>query len=196
MNRNYTLDHVEALRTKANISYEEAVALLDKYDGDMARALIELEKRGVIDNKPAGKASIGFVNWLKRVWVLGMRTRIHVTKNNETLVNLSVTYLILFVICAPYFALASLLLLLVLGCKITLIKNSNIYGSAEIKTMVSNAANNIRESVQSFSAGESEAEDESAPAEEDAAEAASDDQATEPVREHREEDDYPSITIE
>ena len=48
MSRNYSLEDVETLRSKANISYEEAVSLLDKYDGDLARALIELEKRGQV----------------------------------------------------------------------------------------------------------------------------------------------------
>ena len=44
--KKYTLEDVETLRAKTGVSYEEAVTLLDKYDGDMARALIELEKRG------------------------------------------------------------------------------------------------------------------------------------------------------
>ena len=86
MNRNYTLEDVEALRAKSGISYEEAVALLDKYDGDMARALIELEKRGVIDPKKNNKSGESFSAWLQRIWALGMRTRIHVTKNDQTLI--------------------------------------------------------------------------------------------------------------
>ena len=37
MSKNYTLEDVETLRAKSGVSYEEAVSLLDKYDGDLAR---------------------------------------------------------------------------------------------------------------------------------------------------------------
>ena len=37
--KKYTLDDIETLRSKTGVGYEEAVALLEKYDGDIARAL-------------------------------------------------------------------------------------------------------------------------------------------------------------
>ena len=39
MPKNYSIEDVETLRAKAGVSYEEAVSLLDKYDGDMGMAL-------------------------------------------------------------------------------------------------------------------------------------------------------------
>ena len=47
MARNYSVEDVETLRQKSGVSYEEAIRLLDKYDGDLASALIELEKSGI-----------------------------------------------------------------------------------------------------------------------------------------------------
>lgn len=41
-----TLEQVEKLRAKADISYEEAKAALERSHGDMLDALIELERRG------------------------------------------------------------------------------------------------------------------------------------------------------
>ena len=40
--KKYSLEDIETLRARSDVSYEEAVFLLDKYDGDITRALIEL----------------------------------------------------------------------------------------------------------------------------------------------------------
>lgn len=48
-----TLEQVEKLREKANVSYEEARAALDACDGDILEALIWLEKQGKA-GAPAG----------------------------------------------------------------------------------------------------------------------------------------------
>ena len=49
----YNIKHIEYLRQKANLTYEQAVALLDRNDGDIGRALIELEKSGALKNMQA-----------------------------------------------------------------------------------------------------------------------------------------------
>ena len=41
-----TLEQVEKLREKANVSYDEAKAALEAANGDMLEALINLEKQG------------------------------------------------------------------------------------------------------------------------------------------------------
>ena len=38
----YTIEDIEMLRSKSNLSYQEAVALLDYHNGSLARALIDL----------------------------------------------------------------------------------------------------------------------------------------------------------
>lgn len=40
------LDNIEYLRERANVTYEEAEQLLNQYDGNVMRVLIELEKQG------------------------------------------------------------------------------------------------------------------------------------------------------
>ena len=42
----YTIEDIEILRKKSGMTYQEAVALLDYHDGNLARALIDLEKNG------------------------------------------------------------------------------------------------------------------------------------------------------
>lgn len=48
-----TLEQVEKLREHANISYDEAKAALEKADGDILQAIIDLEREGKI-NPPQG----------------------------------------------------------------------------------------------------------------------------------------------
>ncbi len=148
MNRNYTLEDVETLRAKAHISYEEAVSLLEKYDGDVARALVELEKRGRIAGGKPEKENFG--DWLSRMWSKGVRTRIQISRRDSLLVNLSVFYLLAVLIFAPHIIIGSLVLLLILGCKINLVKNSSVYDDTSIRSFVNQAAENIKSSVSGF----------------------------------------------
>lgn len=49
-----TLEQVEKLREKAGISYEEARKALEETDGDLLQAVINLEKRGLINPPESG----------------------------------------------------------------------------------------------------------------------------------------------
>ena len=89
--KKYTLDDIETLRSKTGVGYEEAVALLEKYDGDIARALVELEKRGRL-NRDGFLSSANrdkAEDFLSRCWHVGCETRIIVERKGEKLIDLS-----------------------------------------------------------------------------------------------------------
>ena len=44
----YTIQDIEFIRRKSGISYQEAVALLDYHNGNVTRALVDLERNGRI----------------------------------------------------------------------------------------------------------------------------------------------------
>ena len=121
MARNYTLEDVETLRNKAGVSYEEAVSLLDKYDGDVARALIELEKRGQLNgNAQGGKFTLEEgCEWIKALWNKGLNTRVIIERKGEKLIDLSVLFLLLMLILGPYAVIAALILMLISGCSVS-----------------------------------------------------------------------------
>ena len=121
MSKNYSIEDVETLRSKAGLSYEEAVSLLDKYDGDLARALIELEKRGQVNAKADLKFDAEeFVEWVKKMWYKGMNTRVIIERKGETLVNLPVLFLILMLILGVQAVIAAAVIMLVTGCSVSL----------------------------------------------------------------------------
>lgn len=167
MSKNYTIEDVESLRAKAGVSYEEAVSLLDKYDGDVARALIELEKRGQLgkqgQNVKFNADEAGA--WIKRMWTKGMNTRVLVDRKGERLCNLPLLFLLLMLILGPYAVIAALILLLVTGC------------SVSIQT-----GEDDKQTILGGEEGGEEEQQEAAPAEEEQSDSDSD-------------DDFPSMTI-
>jgi len=131
MMNNDMLQNIEYLREKANVSYEEAMELLENSNGDVMRAMIELEKQGRLysqpedcppaqnwqqchnDRKDAKEKAVSFFNKAKK-------TRLIVEKKNkygekETIANVSVLAAAGVAIIAPYFAFAAVLLTLITG---------------------------------------------------------------------------------
>ena len=121
MSKNYSIEDVETLRSKAGVSYEEAVSLLDKYDGDLARALIELEKRGQVNEKADFKFDAEeIVEWVKKMWHKGMNTRVVIERKGETLVNLPVIFLILMLMLGAHAVIVAAVIMLLTGCSVSL----------------------------------------------------------------------------
>lgn len=118
MVRNYTMEDVENLRTKGNVSYEEAIRLLDKYDGDLASAIIELEKCGHLDKNSVNAEKISAL--ASKWWNLGLKNRVLIERKDIVLLNLPVLVAALLVLCAPRAALVGAVLLLVLGGRVSL----------------------------------------------------------------------------
>lgn len=148
MSRNYSLEDVETLRAKAGLSYEEAVSLLDKYDGDLARALIELEKRGQVGG---AQQNAQFTleegcEWIKKMWHKGMTTRVLIERKGEMLINLPVMFLLLMLILGPYAVIAAAVLMLVTGCSVSL-KRENQKEQTILKGDEEEAAENIEPAI-------------------------------------------------
>jgi|GEM_PF-6939937 len=119
--KKYTLEDVESLRGKTGISYEEAVGLLEKYDGDITRALIELEKRGELGERGIRiNVNSNAVDLLHKLWRKGSETRLIVERDGERLVNLSVLFMVLALILGWRLIIVAALLALALGCRVRL----------------------------------------------------------------------------
>lgn len=174
MGKNYTLEDVETLRSRAGVSYEEAVSLLDKYDGDVPRALIELEKRGQLG---AGRKSVNVkfnMDDVSRLWTKGLNTRVIVERGERQLIDLSVLVLALMLVLGPYAFVAAVVLVLVCGCKVSLQTEGHKPRTVDVQMAAEPEAQNE--------------EADAAPAAEQAAE--------EQPAEEKKDGDFPSITIE
>lgn len=121
MDRKYTLDDVEMLRRKAGIGYEEAVRLLEKYDGDIAKALVELEKSGGMNSASASAqmSAERFGEWARTMWHRGLATRIIISRKDEQLLNLPVLIVLALVLLGRYAAVLAVVLMLACSCRVS-----------------------------------------------------------------------------
>lgn len=123
--KKYTLEDIETLREKTGVGYGEAVRLLEKYDGDIAKALVELEKRGEIGGKffLNGKAvdKNAAKGLLSKWWERGYKTRVIIEHQGEQLINLSALFIILAVILGWKVCVVGAILALLLGCHVRVV---------------------------------------------------------------------------
>ncbi len=149
----YTIEDIEILRRKSGISYEEAVNLLEYHNGNLARAMVDLERNGRIKPQAeqkkssccatSGSSSKKASNFFSRLY----RFRLIVKKGNVTIVNLSMLFSIIALLISPHLVFLGLIVLLVLGYRVTFETDSADFASDNLESMVKNAAQNVKSTV-------------------------------------------------
>ena len=160
----YTIEDIELIRRKSGISYQEAVALLDYHNGNVARALVDLERNGRIRPETAQTTEdprsekarrkhtahqSGFAGFLTRLY----QFRLKVKKDNVTILNFSLIFSVLAVIISPHLALIGALLMLALGYHISFDRHDADFATDDLERMVRNAGENVKETVNDFAKG-------------------------------------------
>jgi len=157
----YTIEDIEMLRRKSGMTYQEAVSLLDYHDGNLARALIDLEKNGRLKEddrmENVSRAHVASnqdkrsetkekaLNILQKLY----RCRVKVQKGKTPIVNFSVLFGALCLILAPHMTIFGFILSLILGYQFSFTKLDEDFASDSLEKMVKNAAQNARNSVSS-----------------------------------------------
>lgn len=156
----YTIEDIELIRRKSGISYQEAVALLDYHNGNVARALVDLERNGRIKPEGAQRASeksqarkTGFSNLMTRLY----QCRLKIKKGNITIANLSLLFSVVALIISPHLVILGIILCLILGYHITFVKRDADFAAENLERMVKNAAQNVKSSVGDIARGFSDA---------------------------------------
>ena len=170
----YTIEQVEFLRQRADITYEEALEVLERCGGDLTRCLVDLERRGKIRKNTSGKSnathahqfsarneaqqdkdvSFSFSGLIKKL----MKMNLVVTRKSnkednkvDICLNLPVLFLILVALCAPHLAVICVVLMFVLGMKIRVENNDGEkVGDEKFYDTVDKVADNIKTTVTHF----------------------------------------------
>lgn len=163
------LRNIEYLREKADVSYEEAATLLERYDGNVMRVLVELERQGRIfpqgnadynrqyTSPPRPEKNSGSNTKEKASGFItkAFQHRLVVEKNNngekETVANLSAPYCAGAAIVAPHLAVASVALMFVCGYRVRLKKEKPGQMPEDVETFVDKAVSNIKKTASSLS---------------------------------------------
>ncbi len=142
-----TMEQVEKLKEKANVSYEEARAALDACGDDILEAMIYLERQGKAKSSPDGgyycsrqeepenetadedsrndtqkgetfsQLAGRFLRWCGRIVEKGNRNSFEVRREDRTVIAVPVTALVLLVIFAFWFTVPLVIVGLFFGCR-------------------------------------------------------------------------------
>lgn len=156
----YTIEDIELIRKKSGISYQEAVALLDYHNGNVARALVDLERNGRIKPESQQKTSTSSSGnshssrgVLSRLFSKFYRFRLKVKKGDIVIANLSLLFFLLALMISPHLVIIAAILVLILGYRVSFDKNDRAFASANLEKMVRNAADNVKSTVSDFAKG-------------------------------------------
>jgi hypothetical protein len=130
------LEMIEMLRERTNATYEEAKEALDRCDGDMVEALIYLERnqktRRASSQGPQQGSSLG--KWLSGIIRKGNRTKFVISKDENSILRIPVTLLIIITVFAPYLTLIGAVVALFTEHSFRFIKEDG--SNAEINKML------------------------------------------------------------
>ena len=142
----YTIEDIEIIRQRSGISYEEAVNLLEYHNGSLARALVDLEKNGRLkDAKAAGTTA---KHRGGNILTFLYRTRFKVMKDQVTIINVSLLFLIFTLMTAFWVPVIGIVIaLLLLGYRVSIERNSKDFAADSFETIVKNAPSNVKNTV-------------------------------------------------
>jgi NACalpha-BTF3-like transcription factor len=128
-----TLEQIDELRNRVNVSYEEAKRTLEKNDGDLIKSIIELEKKkGRKNEKHHGSFTVA----VNKVLALRMSIK---NKDGNTILNMPVVVILAAFLMAFWVVIFGLVLAILTSCKINIYKDK--------ATNVNNIKKNMQETV-------------------------------------------------
>ena len=131
----YTMEDVELLRKKSGMSYQDAVKLLEYHNGNLAKALIDLEKNGRLQERKSRTAACetaegkgNFRAFIRKMY----RNRVKIHKGDTTVVNLSVLYAVPCLLCAPHITVFGVIAAMVLGYRFSFSQMDEDFATAAV----------------------------------------------------------------
>lgn len=119
-----TLEQIDELRKRANVSFEDAREALQECNGDLVEAIVYLEKNGKIKSTSSSEPKDSFWDKFKALVNKGNNTRFIMYKRDKTIINLSVTISIIIAALAFHIAIIGLVVALVAGYRFKFVKNN------------------------------------------------------------------------
>lgn len=142
----FTLDQIDELKKRANVSYGDAKEALEQCNGDLLDAVIYLEQQNKI--KPEPKSDCSILNKFKNLLKKANNTRFVMKKKDRTVLDLSVTVSIIMGAFASYIVIPVLLLALFTGHRMKFEgKNGEDIKVNEALSKISNAVDSAKKKL-------------------------------------------------
>lgn len=142
-----TLEQIEMLRARANVSYQEAKEALEQCNCDLVEALIYLEKQNKVHQTKTEDKANGFGATLKKIFRTCNETALIISKNERNILDLPMTVVIIATIIVPPLVIIALLVALFTGHRIRLERPGSDIKFNKTLDDISAAANKMGEQV-------------------------------------------------
>lgn len=140
-------EDIEILQKKGNIGYMEAAEILESHQGNLALALLELEKKEILTEKISGNVQETGKKFPKILTGL-FRFRIHVFQGERNILNVSLLLIVILALCGYFLPKLMLplvvVLFLVTGCRIRIKMTDEELDTDQISRNFRTAGDKIR----------------------------------------------------
>ncbi len=113
-----TLEKVDILRSRANISYDEAVNYLRMADGDVVKALILIEKDEKNERKEIMAKGAQVFERVKEIIKKGNASKLKIKQDDKVIVEIPLTAGVVGTLMAPQLAVVGVVTALATNCSI------------------------------------------------------------------------------
>ncbi len=134
-----TLEQIDELRNRVNVSYEEAKHTLEKNDGDLIKSIIELEKKKGRRNDNHHHSN--FTSFTNRLLALKMSVK---SKDGNTLLDVPLVLVLAGLVLAFWVVIPALMLAVITSCKIKVYRDKNFVDVNHIKRNVKETVEKIK----------------------------------------------------
>lgn len=150
-----TLEQIDLLRKRTNVGYMQAKQALEMSNGDIVEALAYIEQTGGAAKRLSSPE--GFIDKIKQLIHKGNITKLVISKDGKTIINIPVNLVIIAAIVAIHFVIISMLAALIFGCKFSIDasavkKSQNVdivpvqktYENNDVNSSMKNSDDNIK----------------------------------------------------
>lgn len=126
-----TLEQIDELRSRVNVTYEEAKSTLEKNDGDLIKSIIELENKNRKRRHDGGRHNKdGFTGFADKL----LQLKFSVTsKTGDILINVPLVLVLLTFVMAFWIVIFGIVLAIMTSCKIRIYRDKNSINVKGIK---------------------------------------------------------------
>lgn len=133
-----TLEQIDELRSRVNVSYEEAKRTLEKNEGDLIKSIIELENK----KKNKNGRNTNFTSFTNKLLALKMSVK---DREGKILMDMPLV-IVLFAFTMSFWTVIILLVLAVLtSCKIKIYRDKNSINVNSLKKNMKETVDKIKD---------------------------------------------------
>lgn len=142
-----TIELIDELRSRVNVTYDEAKKTLEKNDGDLIKSIIELEEKKGAKSAGTVKTSNkdGFAEFVDKVLQLRFSIK---NKDGDVLINVPLVLLALTFIMAFWVVIIGLAIAIIYSCNIKIYKAKKYANVSDIKQNFKQTVNKVKNSTE------------------------------------------------